>query len=300
LLEGLDIKKKDGTNYYYSNWDDEYFVKRLAKYWEIVEFLKTNIQVKLPVKQTENEHGIAELRDMPKLSKGQTKRLKELREEHTRLVLARMRDESSLLHFESIQGEEINFQAKFKSEKAAEDAWRKDYNERTGRDERSDRQPAPVSSGDNRTWEQFSSPRLSRGETEMDVEVALVERPGVPYSNNRYVPDSLALSWFAHMAGLTRAPTISTWTTGTPTTRAGCVRVLRQFAPDKHPEASEDEIRKLSIVYAFYKTIVDYYDKQFIPEPMQAFFKVMDTMHERVTTLEANFNRFQGRETRLR
>ena len=286
LLEQLDdVKREDGTAYYYNTRDEEYFVKRLAKYWSTVEFLRDNVRVNLRLKLRENEDGIAGLREMPKLSKGQTKKLKELREEHTRLILARVRDESSLRHFESIEADEISLQARFNRKKAAEDEWDKRYNGSKERDEPVRREP--VSSGGDRTWEQFSAPRMSRGESELDVEVALAERPGIPYSSNRYVPDGLALSWFAHMAGLTHAPTQLTWTAGAPTTRAKCVRVLRQFAPDKHPDASEDEIRKLGIVYAFYKTIVDYYDEKFIPEPIQALFKVLDAMHERVTTLEA-------------
>jgi hypothetical protein len=43
--------------------------------------LKTNIQVTIPLKLEENEDGIAGLRDMPKLSRSQTKKLMELREE---------------------------------------------------------------------------------------------------------------------------------------------------------------------------------------------------------------------------
>jgi hypothetical protein len=290
LLETLDIKREDGRDYYFENMNDEYFDKRLAQYLKTVEFLRTNIQVDLPHRLDENEDAIAELRDLPKLSRGQSKRLKELRAEHTRLLLARMWDESSLRYFESIRTEEINMKAKHNSRKAAEDAWRRQANDGPRRDERSDRrQVMTAASGDNRTWEQFSAPLLSRGETELDVEVALAERPGIPYSSNRYMPDGLALNWFVHVAELTQAPTMLTWTTGSPTTRSKCVRVLRKFAPDKHPGASEDEMRKLGVVYAFFKTIVDYYDKEFLPEPIQALFKVLDAMHERVTTLEANF-----------
>lgn len=128
LLEQLDdVKREDGTAYYYNTRDDEYFVKRLAKYWSTVEFLKANVRVNLRLKLGENEDGIVGLRDMPKLSKGQTKKLKELREEHTRLILARVRDESSLRHFESMEGEEVNMQARFNSKKAAEDEWERSF-----------------------------------------------------------------------------------------------------------------------------------------------------------------------------